>query len=71
MKRKFLDRILHNGTDIPVVFTMYQIVSLDCGVFALSGEIFPHVAFLVFPMVFLAYFGLRREISHAFGVRVF
>ena len=71
MKRRFLDRILHNGTHIPVVFTMYQILSLDSGVFAWSGEISPHLRYLVFSILFLAYFGLRREISLAFGFCVF
>ena len=71
MKRRFLDRILHNGTDRPVVFTMYQKVSFDCRDFALSGEISPHLAYLIFSIVHLSYFALRHKISHAFGVCMF
>ena len=67
MKRRLLDRILHNGTDIPVVFTMYQILSLDCDVFAWSGKISPHLTYLVFSIVFLAYFCLRREFCLLLG----
>ena len=36
--------------------------------FALSGEISPHLAYLVFSIVHLPYFGLRREILHALYV---
>ena len=51
MKKRVLDRILQHGTDIPVVLTMYQKLSSDCGVFALCGEISPHLAYLVFLVV--------------------
>ena len=74
MKRRFLDQILHNGTDIAVVFTMYQMLSLDSvdyGVFAWSGKISPHLRYLVFSILFLAHFGLRREILLPFGFCVF
>ena len=71
MKRRFLDRILPNGTGIPVVFTMYQKVSFDCGVFALSGEIYPHLAYLVFSIMHLPFFALSSEISHAFEFCMF
>ena len=66
-----LDMILPNGTDIPIVFTVYQKVSFDCGVFALSGEISPHLAYLVFSIVHLPFFALRREIAHAFEFCMF
>ena len=48
---------------------MYQKLSFDCGVFALSGEISPHLAYLVFSIVgfLFFFFALRREISHAFA----
>ena len=51
MKRRFLDGLLQHGTDIPVVLTMYQILSFDCAVFALDGEISPHLAQLVFSVL--------------------
>ena len=43
MKRRFLDRILQHGTDILVVLAMSQKLSFDCGVFALSSKISPHL----------------------------
>ena len=63
--------ILHNGTDTPAVFTMYQAVSFDYRVFALSEEIFATSGRFFFSLVHLPYFALRCEISHAFVFCIF
>ena len=64
MKRTFLDRILHNGIDIPIVFTMYQILSLDCVVFCMEWRNFATFEiFGVFNIVFSTFWFETRNFA--------